>query len=164
MAFTPAQGPANILADNAIGSDIDLIMVNDNAAGTSTFNVNSYNIAVPRLDVGGASNTADRIGNVTGTGTITIGTVVNAYAGTVSANLATVSTGTVINKDSVGTVIISGNNSLGTSASTIREGGLTLDFSTAPGSDNKIGTGALTLGATLGSQSHAHHERSRQHR
>ncbi|MBK8091972.1 MAG: autotransporter-associated beta strand repeat-containing protein [Verrucomicrobiaceae bacterium] len=146
-------GVINILADNAVGSAIDFILVNDNAAGTSTFNVNSYTISTPRLDVGGASNTADRIGSVTGTGTINIGTVVNAYAGSVSPNLATASTGNVINKDSVGTVTLTGNNALGTSNSTIREGNLTLDFTTNAGTDNKIGTGSLNLGTTLGESS-----------
>lgn len=151
--YTRTGATTNILAANAVGSDIDVILVNDNAAGTSTFNINSFDVTIPRLDVGGASNTADRIGNVTGTGTITIGTVVNAYAGSVSANLTSVVTGNAISKDSVGTVVLSGANTLGTSNTLVREGGLTLDFSTNPGIDNKIGTGTLTLGSTIGEAS-----------
>jgi len=149
--YVRGGGAINILANDVVGSAIDLVVVGDSTAGTSTLNLNSFSLSTPRLDVGGVTNLADRIGNIVGSGTINIGTVINAYAGSVSANLASTVTGAnVINKDSVGTVTLSGNNSLGTSNTQIREGGLVLDFATFSGANSKIGTGALTMGVTLG--------------
>ncbi|MES2736995.1 MAG: autotransporter-associated beta strand repeat-containing protein [Verrucomicrobiota bacterium] len=144
-------GTVNLLAHNILGSAMEFVLVNENAAGTSTLNLNSFSFTTPRLDVGGASNTADRIGNVIGTGTVNIGTVLNGYAGSVSANLASTVTGAnSISKDSVGTVVLSGNNAFGTGNTIVREGELALDFGTHSGTDNKIGTGILTMGANAG--------------
>lgn len=121
---------------------LDFIILGDTPTGNAgTLNTNTFNITVPRLDVG--TLVSGRTGIVLGSGTIT-GTYTGTdylsgfrfFDGSVSANLAGVAT---ILKQGLGTVTLSGNNSglTGTVAATrIDSGTLILDFTA--NNSNKI--------------------------
>jgi autotransporter-associated beta strand protein len=119
--------------NNANGTEY-ILVADGTSVGTATFNTNTYNISIPRLDVGAIATGYE--GLVIGTGTITGTSTAVDYAtgfrffrGTVSANLAGAST---ILKQGLGDVIVSGDNSGltgGAAASTrIDAGNLILDY------------------------------------
>ncbi|MCB1207669.1 MAG: autotransporter-associated beta strand repeat-containing protein [Verrucomicrobiales bacterium] len=134
-------GVINLNADDVNGVNnsggLDFILIGNDVTGApATFNVNTFNVTVPRLDLGGIV-TPGRTGIVTGTGTITGTYTGTDYAqgfrlfdGSISANLAGTST---ILKQSVDTVTLSGDNSglTATTATRIDSGTLILDYTTS---------------------------------
>ncbi len=115
---------------------LDFILLADTTPGAAAmFNTNTFGITTPRLDVGGI--TEDLIGNITGTGTITLTSTVTDYSaglrtfrGSIAANLAGVS---ALLKQGLGDVTLSGDNSdlTGTVApSRLDAGNLILDYAT----------------------------------
>ncbi len=140
----------NINADDALGADMNFIILGDNNQGIGNLVMNA-NAAIDRLDIG--SDSSGEQGFVTGSGTLTVKTILNLDNGTISANLAGDGN---IDKENNQSVTLSGINSLTSASNTlIREGSLILDFSANAGTDNKIGTGALTLGTTVESDNRA---------
>lgn len=120
-------------ASNANGADVILVGDGTNS-GIATLNTNTFNITIPRLDVGAIATGFE--GNVIGTGTITgNGTATDwstgfrLFRGTISANLAG---GTTFLKQGLGDVTISGNNSGLTGTVTVSTridaGNLILDY------------------------------------
>ena len=140
----------NINADDALGADMNFIILGDNNQGIGNLVMNA-NAAIDRLDIG--SDSSGEQGFVTGTGTLTVTTILNLDNGAISANLAGDGN---IDKENNQSVILSGINSLTSASNTlIREGSLILDFTTNAGTDNKIGTGVLTLGTIVESDNRA---------
>lgn len=137
-----------INADDALGADMSYIILGDNNQGIGNLVMNA-NASIARLDLG--SDSSGEQGIVTGSGTLTILSALNFDNGSVSANLA--GSGN-LDKDNVNSVTLSGVNSL-TGNSLIREGAVILDFTTNSGTDNKLGTGVLTLGTTNESDNRA---------
>lgn len=131
----------NILADNVLGTGFEFLILGDDTQGLGTLNLGTYTIYMPRIDLG--FDTAGETGVITGTGTITGVTALNLDNGSISANLVGVGN---IDKDNQ-SVTLSGNNAL-TGTTLVRQGTLTLDFTTNNGVDSKIGTGGLTMGVT----------------
>ncbi|OYW31547.1 MAG: hypothetical protein B7Z47_00745 [Chthoniobacter sp. 12-60-6] len=133
---------------------LDFILIGDTPTGApGTLNTNTFNITVPRLDLG--TLVAGRTGIVLGSGIITAtytgtdyGQGFRFFDGSISAGLAGVST---ILKQGIGTVTISGNNSglTGTVAATrLDSGTVILDFTSD--NNNKISAvAALDLRGVL---------------
>lgn len=135
-------GVINLNADdvNGVGNsgNLSFILLGDTPTNSQpgTLNTNTFNISTPRIDVGGLL--PGRTGIVSGTGTVTATYTGTDYAqgfrffaGSVSANLAGVST---ILKQSLDPVTLSGDNSglVGTVGNTrIDSGTLILDYTTS---------------------------------
>jgi autotransporter-associated beta strand protein len=136
----------NLNAAEAYGSGLDFILLGDNSAGGATLNTNTFNITTPRLDLGQA--TSGFTASITGTGTVTVGTAINLYQGTISAGLA--GAGAVL-KAFGGTVTLSGNNSglTGTTAARVDAGNLILDYTTSNTTKLLATTGLDMRGGTL---------------
>ena len=140
----------NINADDALGPDMNFIILGDNNQGIGNLVMN-FNAAISRIDLG--SDSSGEQGFVTGSGTLTVNTIINANNGAVSANLAGDGN---ITKNNTNSVTLSGLNSFTSASSTlIQEGALILDFTTNAGTDNKMGTGGLTLGTVVESDNRA---------
>ena len=143
-------GTVNVNVNDAIGSLMEGILLGDNNQGIGNLVMNA-NATVGRIDVG--NDSSGEQGFVTGTGTLTVTTILNLDNGAISANLAGDGN---IDKENNQSVILSGINNLTSASNTlIREGSLILDFTTNAGTDNKIGTGVLTLGTTTESDNRA---------
>jgi autotransporter-associated beta strand protein len=123
-------GTITINADNAVSvTDFDGLRIGTDGSGTGNLVMNA-NQQVVEFIIG--NRNADRTGNVTGTGTITVTGNLDLYQGSIAANLA--STGsTAFEKISRNTVTLSGDNSglASTGASTIFEGSLILDYTSS---------------------------------
>ncbi len=123
-----AGGTINLGANNAVVvTDFDGLRIGTDAAGTGTFNLNTFNQGVTELILG--NRQSDRLGMINGTGTLTVSGNLDLYGGTVNANLA--STGsTAFEKFSLNTVTLAGDNSglASTGASILYEGTLILDY------------------------------------
>jgi autotransporter-associated beta strand protein len=143
--FSRDGSTINLNISGAIGSSIEQVVLGgeDNQgvgnmvlAGGTTNTLNSGTLIL-------GFNSAGENGNLTGTGTLAGVTTITLRNGTVSANVT--GTGNTT-KDENLTVTVSGNNTL-TGTTLNREGTLNLDFTTNAGTDNKIGTGAFTVGS-----------------
>lgn len=138
----------NLNANDAYSTStgLDFILIGDNATGGATLNTNTFNITTPRLDLGQA--TAGFTGSIIGTGTVTVGTSINLYQGTISAGLA--GAGAVL-KAFGGTVTLSGDNSglTGTTAARVDSGILILDYTTSNTTKLRAATGLDMRGGTL---------------
>ena len=145
---------ANDVNGVANSGGLDFILINDNAAGTSTLATNGNNITTPRLDLG--QTTAGYIGNVTGAGTVTVTYTGTDYAagirlfeGAIDANLAGVAS---MLKQGTGVVTLRGDNSglASTVAATrIDAGNLILDFTANNAAKLSSSAGLDMRGATL---------------
>jgi autotransporter-associated beta strand protein len=124
----------------------DFFIIGD--TGLGTLNTNTFNVTTLRLDIGDNDTLVD-IGNVTGSGTVTITADFNFYRGTISANLAGAA---VIQKFGIGDVTLSGDNSGLTTAAAATEidaGNLILDY-TANNATKLSATNSLDMrGGTL---------------
>lgn len=147
LIYVRDGGTLNINADGAIGASIEELRLGDNNQGIGNVAVNA-NVSVGIISLG--SDSVGEMGVITGTGSITGLTTLNLDNGSISANLVGVGN---IDKDNLA-VTLSGNNAL-TGTTLVREGVLTLDFSTNNGADSKIGTGQLTMGTTTASDGRA---------
>lgn len=127
----------NLLSNDIFGpansGGLDFILLGDNAVGVSVLNTNTFSLQTLRLDIG--NRTTGYEAQIDGTGTLTItgtGTNdgINAYRGTVNANLASAGTAP-FEKLSIGTVTLKGDNSglASTGSSIVYEGTLVLDYS-----------------------------------
>jgi fibronectin-binding autotransporter adhesin len=140
----------NLNATNAIGTSIEQIILGDDNQGIGNLVLaGGTTNTTPLLQIG--FNSAGEQGNISGTGTLNVTTTLTYNNGTVSANLSGAAAAT---RDNNLTVTLSGNNSL-TGTTLNREGTLNLDFSTNAGTDNKMGTGAFTVGHVNNSENRA---------
>lgn len=138
----------NLNANDAYSTStgLDFIIMGDNAVGGSTLNTNTFNITTPRLDLGQA--TAGFTASIIGSGTVTVGTNINLYQGSISAKLAG---GGAILKAFGGTVTLSGDNSglTGGTAARVDAGTLILDYTTSNTTKLRTATGLDMRGGTL---------------
>ncbi|MDZ4288542.1 MAG: autotransporter-associated beta strand repeat-containing protein, partial [Prosthecobacter sp.] len=143
----------NINANGALGASIEQIILGDNnqGIGNLVMNADATLSGASILQLG--NDSSGEIGNITGTGTLSGLATINLNNGMVSANLA--GTAGNIVRDNTVNVTLSGNNSLGTGTTLVREGLLMLDYTTSAGTDNKIGTGNLTLGIVATTETQA---------
>jgi len=136
----------NLNAANAYGSGLEFILLGDNSVGGATLNTNTHNITTPRLDLG--QGTSGFTASIIGSGTVTVGTSINLYQGTVSAGLA--GAGAIL-KGFGQTVTLSGNNSglTGTTAVRVDNGVLELNYVTSNTTKLRAATGLDMRGGTL---------------
>ncbi|MEZ0274408.1 MAG: beta strand repeat-containing protein, partial [Roseimicrobium sp.] len=138
----------NLNANDAYSTatGLDFIILGDNSTGGATLNTNTFNITTPRLDLGQA--TPGFTASIIGTGTVTVGTNINLYQGTISAGLA--GAGAIL-KGFGGTVTLSGDNSglTGTTAARVDSGVLILDYTTSNTTKLRAATGLDMRGGTL---------------
>ncbi|MFN7560831.1 MAG: autotransporter-associated beta strand repeat-containing protein [Prosthecobacter sp.] len=140
----------NLNATNAIGTSMEQIILGDDNQGIGNLVLAAATTnAIPLLQIG--FNSAGEQGNISGTGTLSVSTTLTYNNGTVSANLSGAAAAT---KDNNLTVTLSGINSL-TGTTLNREGTLALDFTTNAGTDNKMGTGAFTVGSNTNNDNRA---------
>ncbi|TDU64030.1 putative secreted protein with PEP-CTERM sorting signal [Prosthecobacter fusiformis] len=132
-----------INAENAIGASIEQLILGDNSNGIGNLVMNFNNSMTNGTLTVGFDNTTEA-GFITGSGTLSGLATLNLNTGTISAALSSAA-GNVI-KDHTTTMNVSGNNTLGTGSTTVREGILNLDFTTNNLADSKIGNGVLTMG------------------
>lgn len=138
--YARTGGTINLNASNINGinnaNGLDYIIVGDSGPGAAgVFNLNSFSMTVPRLDLGGTGDNLE--GSVLGTGTLTVTSTSSDWAsgirlmrGTVAANLA--GAGSML-KQGPGEVTLSGDNrglTGGTVAINIDSGTLILDYGT----------------------------------
>jgi autotransporter-associated beta strand protein len=120
----------NINADDpySTATGLDYIILGDNL-GTGTLNTNTFNITTPRLDLG--QDGAGFIGSVTGSGSVTVGTSINLFQGTIASTVSLVGAGSLY-KLGGGTVTLSGvlTGLTGTTGLEIHSGILNLDYTT----------------------------------
>ncbi len=146
-------GVINLGADDVNGvansGGMDFILLGYSTVGaTGVLNTNGYNITTPSLTLG--DTTVGIEGSATGSGTITVTTTITLNRGSIAANLAGAGN---INKNGVGTVTLSGDNSGLTStsgaATLVQNGILILDYTAS--NTAKISTvGGLEMrGGTL---------------
>lgn len=138
-------GLIRLMADDvtSIALGTEGILVADTAGATATFDLNGYNLTVPRLDLGNIQDDG-RIGHVIGGGTLTVtnaGTGLNLRRGLIESDLA--GTANAV-KLSNGEVTFRGDNNARTGATTVSNGLLTLDYANGSNTD-KLGSGNLTL-------------------
>jgi autotransporter-associated beta strand protein len=139
----------NLGADDATGTSVGLDVLaigNAGTAATSVLNMGTFNLTTPQLALGTAA--AGVQGYVSGTGTLTVGNVINLAAGTVAANLAGAG---AISKTGPSSVILSGDNSglTGTAAVRLDAGSLLLNY-TASNTAKLVATTGLDMrGGTL---------------
>ncbi len=122
-----SDGIINLGANDAVvATQFDLLLIGY-SAGTGTLNMGTYNLTAPSLGLGNLGTGIT--GVINGTGTLTLTSAINLYAGSISANLASTGTGT-LNKIGVGTVTLSGDNSglASTGAAIVQAGTLVLDY------------------------------------
>jgi fibronectin-binding autotransporter adhesin len=131
-------GTLTLGAANAIGSSSDVVVIG------GTLAVGSFNDLIEGLTLG----TNSIAGNVTGTGTLTSATAFAVKDGAISAVLAG---NTGLTKSTIGTVVLTGNNTY-TGGTTISGGVLSVDNTYTGPTSSGTGTGAVTVdgGATLG--------------
>lgn len=140
----------NLNATNALGSSLEQIILGDDNQGIGNLGLGAGTTnTIPLLQIG--FNSGGEVGNVTGTGTLNVTTTLTYNNGTVSGNLSGAAAAT---RDNNLTLTLSGNNSL-TGTTLNREGILVLDFATIAGTDNKMGTGAFTVGSTTNNDTRA---------
>ena len=144
-----AGATVNIGATDAVtAADFDRLLVGQGgAAATSVLNMGAFNLTTARFDVGGTA--PGLIGNVNGSGTLTVTADFNFLNGVINANLATAAAN--IDKNaSLDTVTLRGDNSgLVGGGTFILAGGLTLDY-TASNTTKVNAAGALDMrGGTL---------------
>lgn len=137
-------GIFRLMADDVSTSDLGLegIILADTVGATAFFDLNGYNLTVPRLDLGNLQSDG-RVGNVIGAGVLTVnnaGVGLNLRRGDIDSNLAGTSAAT---KLSNGDVTFRGDNSGRTGMTTVSNGRLILDYSLS--NTDKLGSGGLTL-------------------
>lgn len=136
------------VTDAVTAADFDRLLVGQGgAAATSVLNLGAFNLTTGRFDVGGTA--PGLIGNVNGSGTLTVTADFNFLNGVINANLATAAAN--IDKNaSLDTVTLRGDNSgLVGGGTFILAGGLTLDY-TASNTTKLNAAGALDMrGGTL---------------
>lgn len=145
-------GTVNLGADDVSSAALGLegILPGFETAGeVATFNVNTFNISTPRLDVGQIGPGLE--GNVIGSGTVTVtvttaGSGLNLYRGSVSANLAGAG---ALFKAGMGDVVLSGNNSGLTGTTRLDAGNLILDYTSSNTAKLNAATALDMRGATL---------------
>lgn len=148
--YARAGGTININADDVTGAAAaggnDFVILNDNVAGNSTLNLNTFVMTTPRLDVGQTTSTF--VASVIGGGILTATTNINLYNGNVSARLA--GAGAIV-KSSPHTMTLTGDNSglTGATAVVINAGNLLLDYTTSNTDKLVATTGFDMRGATL---------------
>lgn len=105
---------------------LDFILMGDVAGTPATLNTNTFSLTTPRLDLGAALIPTGE-GTIIGTGTLTVGTSLNLYRGSIAANLTGAA---ALLKQSPGTVTLSGDTSGLTGVTTLSRGTLALDYTT----------------------------------
>ncbi|TDU64028.1 putative secreted protein with PEP-CTERM sorting signal [Prosthecobacter fusiformis] len=141
-------GQVNFLTDDVTSTaqGIDGLLIGYETAGVAgILNMNTFNITVPRVDLGQTG--AGLEGLITGNGgTITVNTSLNLYRGTIEGINLTGTANTV--KNGAGEVILKSNNTGLSGTTTLTNGLLRLDYTDS--NTQKIGSGLLTFnGGTL---------------
>ncbi len=122
-------GIINLLANNAVVlTAFDSMRIGTDATGTGTLAMSTFNQTVFDFLLG--NRQTDRIGNVTGTGILTITGSFDLYQGTIDANLANSGAGTLDKIGNIGTVTLTGDNSglTSTGGAAVYSGTLALDY------------------------------------
>lgn len=118
----------NINADDAYNTStgLDYIILGDNA-GTGTLNTNTFNITTPRLDLG--QDGAGFIGSIIGSGTVTVGTSIHLFQGTIAATASLMGAGNLYKLGGGTVTLFSGLTGLtGATGPEIHSGTLNLDY------------------------------------
>jgi len=145
-----AGATVNVGANNVVNATagvFDRLFVGQGGtAGTNTFAMGVFNQITDRLDLG-VQNTG-LIGNVSGTGTLTVISTLNLGRGTINANLAGAAS---VQKIGLGDVTLLGDNTglTGATAARIDAGNLILDYTVQNNDKLRAATGLDMGGGTL---------------
>ena len=148
--YARAGATINLLSNDVFGpansGSLDFILLGDNSVGGATLNMGSFGLTSPRLDLG--QTTAGYTADIIGSGTLSVTTNFNLYAGSISAKLAGAG---AVAKFGLGTVRLSGDNSGLTSATAVRidAGVLELDYTGNQAVKLRAATGLDMRGGAL---------------